>query len=92
MNYRQLLSFPERLERRHRGMQTKEAVEIECRLRIARLRFRDSDVGTQFVIVTLTMRHDHVEAVNGATLKDGDNSLATSTADSIASLRKECSL
>src|SRR5512132_3215576 len=55
-------------------MERKPAVEIEASVRLARL--RDGDARTQLVVPRLEERHDDIQAVNGAALKDGDQDLA----------------
>ena len=55
-------------------MQRKAAIEIEAAVRPARL--RDGDARTQLVVPGLEERHDNVQAVDGAALKDGDQDLA----------------
>src|SRR4029079_17365371 len=67
---RESLRFHQRFERAHRGMQTEEAVEID------RLSLWNSDRGPQLVIVRFAKRHDHVQSINCAALKDRDQRLS----------------
>ena len=58
--------LPERLEGRKRRMQAEEAIEIDDRLS------GNVDAGPHRVILRLGMRHDNVQAVGCAALKDYD--------------------
>ena len=55
-------------------MQTKEPVEVESTVSVAP-RPRDGDGRASRVVGILAERHDHVEAVDRTTLKDGDEDL-----------------
>src|SRR6185369_13586623 len=58
-------------------MQTKEYVEIDCTSRPGRKRGpRDRDVRTQAIVRRLTMRHDDVQRIGGAALKETDQRLS----------------
>src|SRR6187401_123926 len=74
MNNRQLPAVPHSLQWLQGRMQRKPAIEIETAVRFARL--RNGDARTKLVIPRLEVRHDHVQAVGGAALKDGDQNLA----------------
>src|SRR6187401_1890257 len=74
MNNRQLAAIPHRLQGLQRRMQRKPAIEIEAAVRLARL--RDGDARTKLVVPRLEERHDHVQAVGSAALKDGNQDLA----------------
>ena len=74
MNNRQLAAVPHRLQWLQGWMQRKPAIEIETAVRLARL--RDGDARTKLVVPRLEERHDDVQAVGGAALKDGDQDLA----------------
>ncbi len=66
---------PERLQRRHAGMKTEEPVEIDGRpLGTAGPRHRNR--GTDTVVLGFAVGHDHVQSVDRAALKDGDQQLA----------------
>ena len=56
-------------------MESEEAVEVENRIRTASRR-RDRQRRTRRIVVALTKRHDHVQAVDGAALKNRDQRLA----------------
>ena len=72
----QLPRVPERLERLQPGIESKEAVEIERARRSVRRPGRcDRDARPRAVILLVAERHDHVEAVDRAALKDGDEPL-----------------
>src|SRR6187397_1474748 len=74
MNNRQLAAVPHRLQRLQGWMQRKPAIEIEAAVRFAWLRY--GDARTKLVVPRLEERHDHIQAVGGAALKDGDQDLA----------------
>ena len=57
-------------------MEPKKTIEINCRRGIPRLRLRDGDGWPQIVIGSLAVRHDHVQAVYRAALKNCDERLA----------------
>ena len=61
-------------------MKTEEPVEIDRGIRCCEGRPRHRDRGTQPVIRLLTERHDDVERVGGAALKETDQDLAASVA------------
>ena len=78
----QALRVVKRLERRERRVQSEKAVEVNRRARSG-AGFGPGGAGpgngdgrAQAVIVGLAVRNDHVEAVNRAALKDGDQQLA----------------
>ena len=83
------LGIPQRLERRKRWMQTKEAVEIERCFCVTRLWPGNRNRRAQIVIRSLAVWHHHVETIDSAPLKNRDQSLAASTRQSIASLCNE---
>src|SRR5277367_6596264 len=62
---------PKRLERRQRGMQPEEAIEVYHLLP------RNIDAGPHRVIGTLGMGHNDVQAIGGTALKDDDKPLAS---------------
>ena len=61
--------LPERLKRRQRRMQSKEAVEIDHRLA------RNVDAGPHRVILRLGVRHDDVQSIGRTALEDHDQAL-----------------
>ncbi len=67
---------PERLERRHRRVQAEEAVEVDRRAHRVAAGTWNRNRRTQAVVVGVAVRDDHVEAVHGAALEDGDEQLA----------------
>src|SRR6266478_3409971 len=66
-----MLLLPERLKRRHRGMQSEKAVEGEHGF------LRDVDGRPHGVVTGFAVGHNDIEAVGGAALKDYDESLGT---------------
>src|SRR5438270_2688044 len=64
-----MLLLPQRLERGHRWMQPKEAIQIE------HAQARNSDAGAHVVVRLLTMRHYDVQTVGRAALKENDQAL-----------------
>ena len=62
----QMTLLPQRLKRRQRRMQSKAAVEVEHRLA------RDIDAGPHGVVLRLRVRHNNVQPIGGATLKNDD--------------------
>ena len=66
----ELAALEVRLERRHARMQPEEPVEIDGTVLL--VRFLNRDRRTRAVVGLLAERHDHVQAVDGAALKDGD--------------------
>src|SRR5262245_7594307 len=69
-----MAALPERLQRLQRRMQAEAAVEIDRAVLLAR--WLNGDRRTQLVVPLLEMRHDDVQAIGGAALKDGDQDLA----------------
>src|SRR5689334_20485064 len=65
-------------------MQAEEAVEIDRDFGVSGLRFGNRDRRARVVITRFTERHDDVQAVDRAALKDRDQSLAFAAGDSVA--------
>ena len=74
---------PEGLQHRKTRVEREEAVEIDSRVLLpagprragadaGRRGPADGDAGSGTVVVGIGKRHDHVQAVDGAALKDGD--------------------
>ena len=68
MNDGELLRRPKLLERTHHRVQAEVPVKIGRPVRLARLLYRD--VASQFVILAIGVRYDHVQAVDSTALKD----------------------
>ena len=66
MHNRQVLLFPQRLKCRHRRMQPKETVQIEHRF------LRNIDRWPHRVVRRLAVRHNNVQTIGRAALKDHD--------------------
>ena len=64
-----MLRVEHRLQRRKRGMQPEESIEIDRGV-FAAVRPRDGDGRAQIVIRLLAVRHDNVQPVRGAALED----------------------
>ena len=73
-------------------MQTKESIEIDCRLGVPGCRFRDRDRRPQIVVSAFAKRHDHVQAINRAALKNRNQRLAPAAGYPFASLAKHRAL
>jgi hypothetical protein len=65
----------ERLEARHPRVQSEKAVEIDRAVSQARARLRNGDRRPRVVVSLLAEWDDHVQAVYGAALEDGDEDL-----------------
>ena len=61
-------------------MQTEEAIEIE-RCLSAAVGFRNRDVRPHVVVAVLAVRHDDIQAINRAALKDRNQRLAPAAVD-----------
>ena len=68
-------------------MQTKEAIEIDRRLSAA-IRFCNADVRPHVIISMLAIRHDDIQPIDGAALKDRNQRLAPPARDSVNRLRQ----
>src|SRR5262245_7412053 len=77
MNDRHLPRFEQRLERREARVQPEEPVQVDGCVRRSAWS-RDGQRGSRLVVRALAVRHDHVEAIDGAALKDGDQDLSPS--------------
>src|SRR4029077_7491858 len=64
-----LVLAEERLERREALMQTKKSVRVDRRIRAATLGRGNRNGGTHTVIIRLAKRHDDIQAVGRAALK-----------------------
>src|SRR6185503_4948148 len=65
-------------------MQSEEPVEIDRGLSSVRGWLRYRDRRTQFVVGRFTKRHNHVESIDRATLKDRNQRLTLSAWDGVA--------
>ena len=92
MNDRQPLAVPQGLERGQRRMQAKETVEVDCRFGIRALWFRNRNRWPLIVIGRFTKRHDHIQTINRATLKDSNQGLPPAAGDAINRFRQRCAL
>src|SRR6266567_7150505 len=87
MNDRQALRIPHWLEGHERRMKTKEAIEIDRRLSAA-IRFCHCDVRPHVIISMLAVRHDDIQPIDSAALKDRNQRLAPTARDFVNRLRQ----
>src|SRR5204862_3152653 len=74
VNDRQLARIPERLERRQPRIESEEAVEVDGGV-VGGPRALYGDARTRAIVLIVTDRHNHAEAIHGAPLKDRDEPL-----------------
>src|SRR5438270_269178 len=84
----ELLRVPEGLERSERRVQAEEAVEVDDGVLARLARLVNRDLRSKLVVISLAVRHDHVEAVHRAALEYRDQSLATTVRRNRHALRE----
>src|SRR6266446_5036085 len=72
---RKLVLVKERLERREARVQSEESVQVDRRVRAATLRLGNRNCGPHAVVIGLAKRHNNVQAVSRAALKQHDELL-----------------
>jgi hypothetical protein len=73
-------------------MQSKKPVEIDRRLGVPGFGLRDRDRWPQIVVGVLAVRHDHVQSIYRAALKNRNQRFATAASPSLTLLAKHYAL